>query len=123
MPSRLAKNRSTTASKFCGSGRASALGAGGIVILASQTSITNNGSLAVNRAALPLLAEPYVSGAPEVEALMRLHAADLRVEEVAVHMRERSSGASKLRGSKAVKLVLTVTATLVFFRWFRRRGA
>ena len=69
------------------------------------------------------MAEPYVSGAPEVEALMRLHRAGLRVEEVAVDMRERSSGESKLRGKKAVKLVLTVVATLVFFRWLRRRGS
>lgn len=82
-----------------------------------------SGMAAVNRAAMPVLAEPYASGAPEVEALLRLKEAGLRVEEVAVHMRERQGGESKLRGSKAVKLVLTVVGTLLFFRWLRRHRA
>jgi glycosyltransferase involved in cell wall biosynthesis len=80
-----------------------------------------SGMAAVNAAAMPVLARPYASGAPEVEALLRLKEAGLRVEEVAVHMRERQGGSSKLRGAKAVKLVLTVVGTLVFFRWLRRR--
>lgn len=80
-----------------------------------------SGMAAVNASAMPLLAAPYASGAPEVEALMRLHRAGLRVEEVAVHMRKRASGASKLRGAKAVKLVLTVVATLLSVRSLRRR--
>jgi len=82
-----------------------------------------SGMAAVNAAAMPVMAEPYASGAPEVEALLRLKEAGLRVEEVAVHMRERQGGESKLRGSKAVKLVLTVVGTLLFFRWLRRRRA
>ena len=81
-----------------------------------------SGMAAVNRKAMPVMAEPYVSGAPEVEALLRLEEAGLRVQEVAVHMRERAHGESKLQGRKAVKLVLTVAATLLFFRWLRRRG-
>ena len=44
------------------------------------------------------MAEPYASGAPEVEALLRLHRAGLRVEEVAVQMRARAHGESKLHG-------------------------
>ena len=80
-----------------------------------------SGMAAVNAKAMPVMAEPYVSGAPEVEALLRLQAEGLRVEEVPVHMRERAGGESKLQGKKAVKLVLTVIATLVFFRWLRRR--
>ena len=79
-----------------------------------------SGMAAVNRGAMPVMAQPYASGAPEVEALLRLKAAGLRVEEVAVHMRERTHGESKLRGRKAVKLVLTVVGTLLFFRWLRR---
>jgi glycosyltransferase involved in cell wall biosynthesis len=82
-----------------------------------------SGMAAVNAKAMPVMAEPYVSGAPEVEALLRLKAEGLRVEEVAVHMRERASGESKLQGKKAVKLVLTVIGTLLFFRWLRRRGS
>jgi glycosyltransferase involved in cell wall biosynthesis len=82
-----------------------------------------SGMAVANRAAMVVLARPYVSGAPEVEALLRLKEAGLRVEEVAVHMRDRQHGASKLQGRKAVKLVVTVIGTLLFFRWLRGRRA
>ena len=73
-----------------------------------------SGMYAANAMALPLLAEPYTSGAPEVEGLIRLAEAGLTVEEVPVNMRERARGGeSKLRGSKAIKLVLTVVGTLL----------
>jgi glycosyltransferase involved in cell wall biosynthesis len=72
-----------------------------------------SGMYAANARALSLLAEPYESGAPEVEALMRLANSGLRVEEVAVNMRERASGESKLRGKKAFMLVVTVIGALV----------
>ena len=82
-----------------------------------------SGMYATNRAALPALAEPYTSGAPEVESLLRLRGAGLRVVEVPVDMRERARGESKLRGRKALRLVLTVAGTLVVYRgWRRRRG-
>ena len=80
-----------------------------------------SGMFAVNADAMAVLAEPYVSGAPEVEALLRLKQAGLRVEEVAVDMRPRTGGESKLQGVKAVKLVATVTGTLLFFELLRRR--
>jgi glycosyltransferase involved in cell wall biosynthesis len=80
-----------------------------------------SGMAVANRPAMLVMAQPYVSGAPEVEALLRLKRAGLRVEEVAVHMRERQHGHSKLQGRKAVKLVLTVIGTLLFFRWLQRR--
>jgi glycosyltransferase involved in cell wall biosynthesis len=80
-----------------------------------------SGMYAANAAAIPILAEPYESGAPEVESLLRLHEAGLRVSEVPVHMRERAGGESKLRGRRAVELVLTVAATLVLYRVLRRR--
>jgi glycosyltransferase involved in cell wall biosynthesis len=72
-----------------------------------------SGLYAVNAKALPLLAEESTTEAPEVEALIRIVEAGLRLEEVAVNMSSRASGESKLRGSKAVKVVLTVTAALV----------
>jgi len=81
-----------------------------------------SGLYAVNARAMPILAEPFESGAPEVEALLRLQQAGLRVDEVPVHMRERASGESKLRGRRAVKLVLTVAGVLVAYRFWRRRG-
>lgn len=82
-----------------------------------------SGLAAVNAKAMTVMARPYVSGAPEVEALLRLHEAGLRVDELPVNMRERSSGTSRLRGSKAINLVLTVIGTLLFFRWLRHRRA
>jgi hypothetical protein len=75
-----------------------------------------SGLYAASAKALPLLAEPYTSGAPEVEGLLRLRDAGLRLCEVPVDMRERGGGESKLRGATAIKLVVTVGATLFFGR-------
>jgi glycosyltransferase involved in cell wall biosynthesis len=81
-----------------------------------------SGMYAVNDRAMPYLAKPYEAGAPEVEGLIRLAEAGLRIEEVPVDMRERAGGESKLRGKKAIMLVLTVAgALLVEERWRRRR--
>jgi glycosyltransferase involved in cell wall biosynthesis len=79
-----------------------------------------SGLYAVNARAMPILAEPYESGAPEVESLLRLHEAGLVVVEVPVDMRERASGESKLQGKKAVQLVVTVAGTLALYGIFRR---
>jgi glycosyltransferase involved in cell wall biosynthesis len=78
-----------------------------------------SGMVAANAKALPLLAQPYETGAPEVEALMRLHEAGLNVCEVPVNMRERAGGESKLRGKKAVVLVVTVIGALLAVRKWR----
>ena len=79
-----------------------------------------SGMYAANRRAMPALGVPYTSGAPEVESLLRLREAGLRVIEVPVHMRERASGESKLRGGKAIQLVLTVVGTLLLYGVWRR---
>ena len=91
------------------------------VVLRRPFGDATSGLWTVNARALPLLAEPYTSGAPEVEGLIRLVDAGLRVEEVPVNMAPRAGGESKLRGSKAVKLVLTVIATLLAARFIRSR--
>jgi glycosyltransferase involved in cell wall biosynthesis len=75
-----------------------------------------SGMYAVNAKAAKLLAEPYVSDAPEVEGLIRLEEAGLRVREVPVDMRERQGGASKLSGKKALKVVTTVGVTILLGR-------
>ena len=80
-----------------------------------------SGMYAVNARAMPILARPYSSGAPEVEAVLRLHEEGLRVDEVPVDMRERASGESKLQGKKALVLVLTVAGTLITAEYLRRR--
>jgi glycosyltransferase involved in cell wall biosynthesis len=72
-----------------------------------------SGMYAANAKALPVLAQPYTSGAPEVQSILRLSGAGLRVDEVPVNMRDRASGESKLQGKKAVVLVLTVVGTLI----------
>ena len=79
-----------------------------------------SGMYAVNARAMPILAEPYDSGAPEVESLLRLREAGLEVAEVPVDMRARASGDSKLRGRRAIELVLTVVGTLLLYGIWRR---
>jgi glycosyltransferase involved in cell wall biosynthesis len=80
-----------------------------------------SGLYAVNSKALPLLAEPFATEAPEVEALIRIADAGLRLEEVPVNMAERAGGESKLRGKKAVRVVLTVIGTLVLAKYVQTR--
>ena len=80
-----------------------------------------SGLYAVNAKALPILASRR-ERRPEVESLLRLDKAGLRVEEVPVDMRVRAGGESKLRGKKAFILVVTVIATLFGAKrlWGRR---
>jgi len=91
------------------------------IVLGQPFADATSGLYAVNDKALPLLATPYTSGAPEVEALIRIVNAGLRLLEVPVNMAPRAGGDSKLRGSKAVKLVMTVVGTLLLAEWARRR--
>jgi glycosyltransferase involved in cell wall biosynthesis len=91
------------------------------VILRRPFLDATSGMYAANAKALPILALPYTSEAPEVQAILRLHDAGLRVLEVPVHMRPRASGESKLRGKKAVMLVLTVVCTLFAADVLRKR--
>jgi glycosyltransferase involved in cell wall biosynthesis len=90
------------------------------LVLSRPFGDATSGLYAVNAKALPLLAEPFSTGAPEVEALIRLDGAGLRIDEVPVNMAERAGGESKLRGKKAVALVLTVAATIAL-AWLGRR--
>lgn len=72
------------------------------------------------RRAIPMLARPYTSGAPEVEAVLRQ---GLRIDEVPVEMREQAAGESRLEGKTALVLVLTVAGTLITAEHLRRRRA
>jgi glycosyltransferase involved in cell wall biosynthesis len=80
-----------------------------------------SGMYAANARAVPILARPYTSAAPEVQALLRLEAEGVRVDEIPVDMRPRASGESKLQGRKAVMVVVTIAATLLALDR-RRRG-
>jgi len=83
------------------------------VVLRRPFADATSGLYAVNAAALPVLARPFQTEAPEVEALIRLSDAGLRVEEVPARMDPRAGGESKLRGGRAIKVVTTVVGTLL----------
>jgi glycosyltransferase involved in cell wall biosynthesis len=89
--------------------------------LGQRISDGTSGMYAVNRSALALLADPYVCEAPEVEALVRITDAKLRLVEVPVHMRQREHGESSFRGKRAVELVVTIGLTLFAGELLRRR--
>jgi glycosyltransferase involved in cell wall biosynthesis len=59
-----------------------------------------SGLYAVDQKALELLADDYLCEAPEVEALMRITDAKLRLVEVPVHMRAREHGESSFQASE-----------------------
>jgi len=80
-----------------------------------------SGLYAVNRDALALLADDYLCEAPEVEALMRITDAKLRLLEVPVEMRQREHGESSFQGKRAAELVLTIGLTLFAGALMRRR--
>lgn len=80
-----------------------------------------SGLYAVDQKALALLADDYVCEAPEVEALMRITDAKLRLLEVPVEMRQREHGESSFRGKRAVELVVTIGLTLFAGQLLRRR--
>lgn len=80
-----------------------------------------SGLYAVDASALALLADDYVCEAPEVEALVRIADAKLRLIEVPVHMRQREHGESSFRGKRAVELVVTIGLTLFAANLLRRR--
>jgi glycosyltransferase involved in cell wall biosynthesis len=80
-----------------------------------------SGLYAVNRNALALLADDYLCEAPEVEALVRITNAKLRLIEVPVHMRQREHGESSFRGKRAFELVVTVGLALFATKALQRR--
>jgi hypothetical protein len=80
-----------------------------------------SGLYAVDQRALALLADDYLCEAPEVEALVRITDAKLRLIEVPVHMRQREHGESSFRGKRAVELVVTIGLALFAARLLRQR--
>jgi len=89
--------------------------------LGRKISDGTSGLYAVNREALALLADDYLCEAPEVEALVRITDAKLRLLEVPVEMRQREHGESSFRGKRAAELVLTIGLTLFAGELLRRR--
>ena len=80
-----------------------------------------SGLYAVDRSALALLADDYICEAPEVEALVRITDAKLKLVEVPVHMRQREHGESSFKGKRAVELVVTIGMALFAAKLLRAR--
>ncbi len=80
-----------------------------------------SGLYAVDQRALALLADDYLCEAPEVEALMRITDARLRLLEVPVQMHQREHGESSFHGKRAVELVVTIGLTLFATGLLRKR--
>lgn len=95
----------------------------GLIGIRLGRSVTDgtSGMYAANRFAMRLLAIPYQVGSPEVQGLLRLSDAELRIMEVPVSMRERLSGSSSFVGSRAFRLVVTVAGALILGEAYRRR--
>jgi glycosyltransferase involved in cell wall biosynthesis len=89
--------------------------------LGRKISDGTSGLYAVNRDALALLADDYLCEAPEVEALVRITNAKLRLLEVPVEMRQREHGESSFRGRRAAELVRTIGRALFAGELLRRR--
>ena len=72
-----------------------------------------SGFRAWNRCAIRLLAKHYPEDYPEVEAILMLHQANLRISEVAVSMRERAMGRSSIGAYEAVTYMIKVPLAIL----------
>lgn len=88
----------------------------------SGTRITDatSGFRAWNRRAIRVLAKEYPEDYPEVEAILRLHQAGLRISEVAVRMLERTAGRSSIGTLEAFTYMIKVPLA-VLMSLLRRR--
>jgi glycosyltransferase involved in cell wall biosynthesis len=72
-----------------------------------------SGFRAWNRRAIQILANRYPEDYPEVEAILILHQANLRISEVAVNMRERAMGRSSIGAFEAVTYMVKVPLAIL----------
>lgn len=70
---------------------------------------TTSGMQSFNRRAIRILAESYPQDYPEVEARVLLHKTGLRVLEIPVRMKSRSTGISSINYHQAIYYMLKVT--------------
>ena len=86
-------------------------------ILGIQVTDTTSGFRAVNRDVIRFFAGTYPEDYPEVESLVLLHRAGLRIAEAPVKMRVRSEGKSSITPLRSlyymVKVLLAVTIDLM----------
>jgi glycosyltransferase involved in cell wall biosynthesis len=86
-----------------------------------QVTDPTSGFRLYNRRAIKLFADDYPHDYPEVEAVLMLHAHQLRMLEVPVHMHERGSGQSSITRGRSVYYMIKVSLALLVGLMRRRR--
>jgi glycosyltransferase involved in cell wall biosynthesis len=96
----------------------------GIVSLITGQRVTDptSGFRMTNRRGIELFARDYPHDYPEVEAIVLVHAHDLRSCEIPVVMRPRQTGKSAISSSQSI-YYMTKVLLAVFIGLFRRRPA
>jgi hypothetical protein len=74
----------------------------------------------IDRRGIELFARDYPHDYPEVEAVLMIHAHQLRSAEVPVRMRERLGGTSSINASRSVYYMIKVLLA-IFVGLFRAR--
>jgi glycosyltransferase involved in cell wall biosynthesis len=77
-------------------------------ILGMAVTDSTSGFRAANRRAIEFLSRTYPDDYPEVEALVLLHKMNMRMEEVAVSMQERTGGKSSITPVRSAYYMLKV---------------
>ena len=83
------------------------------LLVRQRVTDTTSGFQAVNRRAILLFASDYPHDYPEVEATVMVVKHQLRLKEVPVAMRERTSGRSSITALRSVYYMVKVTLALV----------
>jgi glycosyltransferase involved in cell wall biosynthesis len=89
-------------------------------IVGQRVTDTTSGFQALNRQGIALFARDYPHDYPEVEATVMVFRHRLRLEEVAVSMRERGGGRSSITALRSIYYMVKVLLA-VFVGLFRRR--
>jgi hypothetical protein len=90
-------------------------------ILGQRVTDPTSGFRLYNRRAIRLFANDYPHDYPEVEAVLMLHAHQLRMLEVPVHMHVRGSGQSSITRGRSVYYMIKVSLALLVGLMRRRR--
>jgi glycosyltransferase involved in cell wall biosynthesis len=89
------------------------------LLVGQRVTDTTSGFQALNRRGIALFAADYPHDYPEVEATVMVHRHRLRLREVPVTMRERSTGSSSITALRSVYYIAKVSLAL-FVGLFRR---
>jgi len=82
-------------------------------LVGSPFTDATSGFRAWNRRAIRVLAKEYPEDYPEVEAIVKLHQAGLRISEVPVQMLERKAGRSSIGAWEAITYMIKVPLALL----------